>query len=96
MRAKIWGSVAGETFWYRLHGYDIPDAPTKKRLVSHSRVLDPQHRPNDQAYPIIKHLTQKAAERLRRYGLYARRLSLSIRFPKQSKEWSGTTLGAKI
>ena len=54
----------------------------QKRLVSHSRVLDPQHRPMARAYPIIQHLTQKAAARLRRYGFYARKLGLSVRFPK--------------
>jgi len=46
---KIWGSVEGEKFWYRLHGFDIPDNPTQKRVVGHSRVLDPQYRDSDKA-----------------------------------------------
>ena len=74
----IWGSVAGETFWYRLHGYDIADLPTQKRLVGHSRVLDPIHRSSDAAYPIVQQLTVKACTRLRRYGLHARRFSLHV------------------
>ncbi len=76
---KIWGSVAGEIFWYRLHGYEIPDKPTKKRVIGHSRVLDPKFRPSDKAYSMALHLTVKACARLRRYELYARKFTLSIR-----------------
>ena len=35
---KVWGSVAGERFWYNLHGFDVPDRPTKKSVIGHSRV----------------------------------------------------------
>ena len=76
---KIWGSVAGEVFWYRLHGHDIADKPTQKRVVGHSRVLDPALRQSDKAYLIAKQLTVKACTRLRRYNLYARRFSVSVR-----------------
>jgi DNA polymerase-4 len=76
---KIWGNVAGEVFWYRLHGYDIPDKPTQKRVVGHSRVLDPEFRASDKAYSMALNLTTKACARLRRYQLYARKLSLSVR-----------------
>ena len=76
---KIWGGVAGEVFWYRLHGHDIADKPTQKRVVGHSRVLDPALRQSDKAYLIAKQLTIKACTRLRRYNLYARRFSVSVR-----------------
>jgi DNA polymerase-4 len=76
---KIWGSVGGERFWYSLHGYEIPDTPTEKSVVGHSRVLDPQHRSSDAAYDIALNLTVKASARLRRYELFAKRLSLSVR-----------------
>ncbi len=76
---KIWGSVAGEIFWYRLHGHDIADKPTQKRVVGHSRVLDPDMRESDAAYPVAKQLTVKACARLRRYNLYACRISLAVR-----------------
>ena len=35
----IWGSVAGERFWYGLHGYDTHEPATKKSMIGHSRVL---------------------------------------------------------
>ena len=89
---KVWGSVAGEVFWYRLRGFDIPDKPTEKRVVGHSRILDPAHRPSDAAYPIVQQLTLKACARLRRYGLYARRYCLSVRTqvpkPQHSLRWA--------
>jgi DNA polymerase-4 len=76
---QIWGSVEGERFWYSLHGYDIPDKPTEKSVVGHSRVLDPQHRHSEKAYAMARELALKACTRLRRYELYARKLSLSVR-----------------
>lgn len=76
---KIWGSVAGEIFWYRLHGYDIADKTTEKSVIGHSRVLDPDIRQMDKAYTMAQHLTIKACTRLRRYNLYARHFALGIR-----------------
>ena len=66
--------------------HDIADKPTQKRVVGHSRVLDPQHRPSDAAYPIVQQLTLKACARLRRYGLLARRFSLSVRLQTRKTE----------
>lgn len=77
---KIWGSVEGEKFWYRLHGYSIPErVEGDKHMVGHSRVLDPAHRHPDMAKQITRRLTVKAAQRLRRYGLVATKFSLSVR-----------------
>lgn len=76
---QIWGSVGGERMWYRLHGYDLPDAATQKRAVGHSRVLDPQHRPSDKAHAMARLLAVKACARLRRYGLHAGCFSLGVR-----------------
>lgn len=76
---KIWGSVAGERLWYQLHGYEIPEQETQRRMIGHSRVLDPALRAPDQAYAISRQLTLKAAARLRRYQLYGRRFALSVR-----------------
>jgi DNA polymerase-4 len=77
---RIWGSVEGERFWYKLHGYGVPDRVTQKRVVGHSRVLDINHRRPDIALDMARRLTVKAATRLRRYGLYAGAFDLSVRF----------------
>ncbi|PCI52980.1 MAG: impB/mucB/samB family protein [Alphaproteobacteria bacterium] len=76
---KVWGSVAGERFWYKLRGYEIPDIKTTKRMVGHSRMLDPAMRNSDKAYPIARNLTIKAATRLRRYKLYGRSYAMKVR-----------------
>jgi DNA polymerase-4 len=75
----IWGSVGGEKLWYRLHGYEIPELATKRRMVGHSRVLDPNLRSPEKAYAISRQLTLKAASRLRRYQLCGQCFSLSVR-----------------
>lgn len=76
----IWGSVVGERFCYALKGFDIPDdAPRDKTMIGHSRVLSPRHQSPEQARIVARALLLKAASRLRFYGLYARRLSLSLR-----------------
>lgn len=67
----IWGSVEGERFWYALHGFDVPDLPTTKSVIGHSRVLDPGSRRPRQARLVARTLVLKAAYRLRRYGLAA-------------------------
>jgi len=81
---KIWGGVGGERFWYSLHGYEIPDIATKKSMVGHSRVLDPVHRPINEAYGVTRYLASKACSRLRGYSLYARKLTLSVRTVSKS------------
>lgn len=85
---KIWGSVGGEKFWYRLRGYDVPEAQTSKSVIGHSRVLDPVHRSIEGASHITRQLTVKACARLRRYNLYATHFSLSVRSIDR-KYWRG-------
>lgn len=82
---KIWGSVEGEKFWYRLRGYDVPDADHGKVMVGHSRVLDPVHRTPDMAKQIARRLTVKAAQRLRRYGFLAGHFRLSVTTTEREK-----------
>ncbi len=84
---RIWGSVIGEKFWYKLHGYEIPEQQTEKSVVGHSRVLEPEHRHPSVAFGITKQLTMKAASRLRRYDLYARKFSLSVHSVDQ-RRWA--------
>ncbi len=79
---RIWNNVAGERYWYSLHGYTVPDTQTQKSVIGHSRVLAPNLRTPEKAYLITRQLLTKAASRLRRYDLYTKRLSLSVRHPR--------------
>ncbi|MGV6801260.1 MAG: Y-family DNA polymerase [bacterium] len=76
---KIWGSVEGERFWYRLHGDEVPEVKTKKSTIGHSRVLSRQHETPNAAKIVARALLMKAASRLRHYQLLAAGASLSIR-----------------
>lgn len=72
---KIWGGVQGERFWYRLHGYELPQEETNPSVIGHSRVLDPAMRHAEGARLMSRRLLVKATHRLRRQNLYARTLS---------------------
>ncbi len=84
----IWGSVAGEKFWYWLHGYDVPHAATNPCMVGHSRVLDPDLRTPEKARLMTRRLLFKATLRLRRKGFYAGLLSLNVRC-LDGQRWGG-------
>jgi DNA polymerase IV len=72
----IWGSIAGERFWYALHGTDPPEIETERRSISHSHVLGPSLRNVDAAYLVARRLLARAASRLRRAEHMAGGLSL--------------------
>ena len=67
---SIWGNVAGERFWYALHGYDVEPPPTRRRSIGHGRVLPPEQR------------SVQTARRLRREGFLAQRLTVSGRLSR--------------
>lgn len=76
---QIWHSVGGERFWYNLHGVAIPETETERNCIGHSRVLDTNLRDHDSAFQIMRRLTSKAVQRMRREGFMTRHLSLSVR-----------------
>ena len=63
---SLWGSIAGERFWYALHGHDPPEIQTERHSISHSHVLGPALRNLDAAYLVVRRLLARAASRLRR------------------------------
>ncbi len=82
---KIWGSVAGERFWYLIHGYDIEPQEDSTSLFGHSRVLDPELRSPDKARLIARKLTAKAAKRMRSKSFFARNITLSLKTKTNTK-----------
>jgi DNA polymerase-4 len=83
---KIWGSVEGEKFWYRLQGYEVPYQPTGKAMIGHSRVLDPDLRSAEKARLMARRLLVKAVGRLRKANLYAGVLSIGVTVQGESYE----------
>lgn len=85
---RIWGSVEGERYWYRLRGFEIPHSEGGRRSLGHSHVLAWKFREQEKAQLIARRLTMKAASRLRRLEYTAARLVLGVRFEKQGR-WKG-------
>lgn len=85
---RIWGSVLGERMWHRLHGHDVEDPPTKKSVIGHSRILEPNLRLPTAAWLMARKLTIKAVARLRREEYFATVLDLYVREPAGGA-WQG-------
>jgi DNA polymerase-4 len=64
----------------RIRGEEIAHRETETGSISHSSVLAPERRTDEQAYAVLNRLTQKAAMRLRKAGFYAGRLSIDIKY----------------
>lgn len=85
--ARIWGSkLLGQIWWHRLRGDDLPDPPTHRRTISHSRVLPPDWRNDRSAHDILLRLTEKAAARLRHVQCWAGAISVWVQY-LGSKAW---------
>lgn len=76
----VWGGVEGDRLWARLRGEDVPHVETHKSTVGHSHVLEPTLRTHSGAIGVVHRLLQKAATRLRQYGLATAEVTVSIRF----------------
>jgi DNA polymerase-4 len=88
----IWGSVAGERFWHKLRGVELPDEPTQRSMIGHSHVLAPEERPPAAAGTVIRRLLLKAASRLRDEGFYATQLDIGFSIEKGPSLGLGTRL----
>jgi DNA polymerase IV len=88
----IWGGVAGERFWHRLRGEELPEEPTQRGMIGHSHVLAPEERPPDAAGAVIRRLLLKAAGRLRDEGFYTTHLDIGLRIENGPRLGLGTRL----
>jgi DNA polymerase-4 len=76
----VWGGIGGEVMYDRLRGKDTGHLDTATGSISHSHVLGPEQRNDEDAAAILNRLTQKAAMRLRKAGYFAARMSVGIKF----------------
>lgn len=76
----VWGGIEGERMWAKLRGADLPSLPSRKSVVGHSHVLEPEHRSEAGATAVLHRLMQKAAMRLRTYGMLSGRMSVKVRY----------------
>ena len=87
---RIWKGVVGERWWYALRGYDLPEAPTRRRTLSHSHVLPPEFRTPEGAKAVLIRLVHKAAARLRKLGYWAGGMAVHLSYARREK-WKSTT-----
>ena len=77
--SRIWGSkLLGGMWFHRLRGEDIPESPSRRKSIGHSRVLEPALRNQRDAREILVRLIHKTAARLRHIGYHAGSVRLSI------------------
>ncbi|MBK6420586.1 MAG: DNA polymerase [Ignavibacteria bacterium] len=76
----VWGGIEGDRLYARLRGEDVPHVETHKSTVGHSHVLEPSLRTHSGVIGVVHRLLQKAATRLRQYGLVTAEVTVSIRF----------------
>jgi DNA polymerase-4 len=77
--AAVWGSkLVGSAWWHKLRGEDVPERPTRRRSVGHSRVLPPEQRHPDAAWAVLMRLVHKAAARLRHVRYWAGSVTLAV------------------
>jgi len=87
--AQVWGSrVHGFSWWHRLRGADLPEAPTRRRSLSHSHVLPPVFRSEAGARAVLTRLVHRAAARLRHEGYWAGSVALFVRFLEGAEQRS--------
>lgn len=76
---QAWGSVGGQRMHARLRGEWVPELPSDRASIGHSHVLPPTLRSHQAACSVLHRLLQKAAVRLRSYGMMTGGLHVHIR-----------------
>ena len=83
---SIWGGVVGERFFRLIRGEDLPESESERGSISHSKVLAPESRRREAAWPIAVRLLTKACVRLRSEEFYTKELWLSLTFLDRDPE----------
>jgi DNA polymerase-4 len=91
---KAWGGIEGERMHARLRGEIVYDPPTHRSSIGHSHVLPPAQRTDDTACAVLNRLLQKAAMRLRKYGLVTGAMHISIRYLSNTRWGDEVTFNA--
>jgi DNA polymerase-4 len=77
---SVWGGIGGEIMYKRIRGEPQAEGEVETHSISHSSVLGPDRRNTEDAFAVLNRLTQKAAQRLRKAGYYAGRLSVDLKY----------------
>jgi DNA polymerase IV len=75
-----WGSIEGERYYDKLRGIEPFYVKNNRSSLGHSHVLPPEQRNIAGAKAVLHRLLQKAAMRMRSYGLLTSYISIKIKF----------------
>lgn len=84
---EVWGSRVGATWWHWLRGEEASETETQRRTVGHSHVLPPKLRSDEGARAVLVRLLHKAAARLRKMNLVARRIEFGLNYVGGGGKW---------
>ncbi len=84
-----WGGLAGVDMYDKLRGQWYGPRTTVARSLGHSHVLPPELRHPEGARQVLHRLTQKAAMRLRKQGVYATAVQVFVRCDHRWQRESG-------
>jgi DNA polymerase IV len=76
---SAWGSIEGERYYDKLRGIEPYYVKNARSSLGHSHVLPPDQRNKDSAKAVMHRLLQKAAMRMRDYGLLTTRISIKVK-----------------
>ncbi len=76
---ELWGGKRGEDFWHLIRGEELEERDSPRGSISHSRVLSPETRTAEHAWPNLVALLSKAAMRLREEQFYTKTLHLNVK-----------------
>ena len=76
---SAWGSIEGERYYDKLRGIEPYYVKNARSSLGHSHVLPPDQRNKESAKAVLHRLLQKAAMRMRDYGLLTTRISIKVK-----------------
>jgi len=88
---QIWGGVGGERFHAWLRGQETQAEESQQKSIGHSHVLPPELRNAAGAWRVLQKLVIKAAYRLRKDELWAKRIDVYVRFAADQESWGEGT-----
>lgn len=82
---QVWGGIGGEYFYKWIRGENLEMSYRTLQSISHQHVLPPAQRTPSGSLAVGHKLLHKAAARLRKHQLWARRMGLYIRHVDRSR-----------
>ena len=91
---SAWGSIEGERYYDKLRGIEPYYVKNARSSLGHSHVLPPDQRNKDGAKAVLHRLLQKAAMRMRDYGLLTTRISIKVKLRDYPSFYSESSVSA--